>query len=150
MVPWPLQSLSWRVWEGIRLAEPKGRPKTLVRRHVLEIKEDTQEWIEEQITRVLTIQIAGKAARTLGEVIKGAVSHPVGYLGVSVVLAGFTIWITRKKEERTRAIQDATTGFLKLTPDERTAVHQGIKNVVGFLEFHTQPPPPGEGAPIVV
>ncbi len=132
------------------MAEPKGRPKILVRRHVLEIKRDTRDWLEEQITRVLTTQIAGKAARGIGEVIKGAVSHPIGYLGVSVLLTGFVIWVTRKKEDRTKAIQDASSGYMKLTPEERNAAQTAIKNVVEFFEFHTRPPPPGEGAPIVV
>ncbi len=134
------------------MAEPKGRPKTLVRRHVLEIKEDTREWLEEQITRVLTISYAGKATRSAGEVIKGVLSHPVGYLSVAVFAAGVGIWIRGLVDpQKSRAIQDASTLFLKLTPEERDAARAAIAGTVEFLEgLMTLTPPPGEGFQPVV
>ncbi len=63
-----------------------GRPKVLVRRHVLEIKEDTRDWLEEQLDGLKQAFIVGKVSRSVGEVLKGAVSHPAGYLSVTGAL----------------------------------------------------------------
>ncbi len=53
-----------------------GRPKVLVRRHVLEIKEETQEWLEEMMNKYL----AGVAIRAVGEAAEGFLSNPAGAL----------------------------------------------------------------------
>ncbi len=54
------------------MAEPKGRPKTLVRRHVLEVKEDTRDWIEEQLERFTDNRSFGKTSRVVGAAIAAA------------------------------------------------------------------------------
>ncbi len=53
-----------------------GRPRVLVRRHVLEIKEDTQEWLEGMMNKYL----AGVAIRATGEAAEGFLSNPAGAL----------------------------------------------------------------------
>lgn len=58
------------------MAEPKGRPKTLVRRHVLEIKKDTRDWLEEQIEEVKLAFIAGKGAGAIGDALGGFLGNP--------------------------------------------------------------------------
>ncbi len=48
------------------MGEPKGRPKTLVRRHVLEIKKDTQEWLTELLEKNFDQQSTFPKARVAG------------------------------------------------------------------------------------
>ncbi len=75
------------------MPEKAGRPRTLVRRHVFEIKEDTQEWLGEQLDGLKQAFIVGKVSRSAGDALKGALSHPVGYLSVigGVIIALHTI-----------------------------------------------------------
>ncbi len=54
------------------MAEPRGRPKTLVRRHVLEIKKDTREWIVEQLGAFTDRRSFGKTGRVIGAGIAAA------------------------------------------------------------------------------
>ncbi len=49
-----------------------GRPKVLVRRHVLEVKEDTREWIEETIAQFTDRRTYGKTSRVIGAGIAAA------------------------------------------------------------------------------
>lgn len=58
-----------------------GAPRILVRRHILEVEEDTQEWLEEFSTKLL-------AAHEGSQIAKGFLSTNVGAL--SLVLAGIT------------------------------------------------------------
>ncbi len=80
------------------MAEPKeatGRPRVLLRRHVIEVKKETREWIEEMIGVITTRQIAGKGLRAVGEAAKGLLSHPAGLLVIatgSITLAALTPW----------------------------------------------------------
>ncbi len=53
-------------------SEPLGRPKTLVRRHVLEVKEDTREWIEETISSFTEKRSYGRNSRVIGAGIAAA------------------------------------------------------------------------------
>ncbi len=46
--------------------EKAGRPRVLIRRHVLEIKEDTQDWIEDTIDRFTEQRTFGKNSRIVG------------------------------------------------------------------------------------
>ncbi len=128
------------------MADKPGRPKVLVRRHILEIKEDTQEWIESQISRVLAITYAGKATRSAGEIIKGAVSHPVGYVGITILIAAVAVAL--KGGDTARSVQNLETAFLKLTPEEAAAFKKGVQGIVDFFGGLFQAPPPGEGAPL--
>ncbi len=123
-----------------------GRPRVLVRRHVLEIKEDTQEWIESQISRVLAVTYAGKATRSAGEILKGAVSHPVGYVGITLLIAAAAIAL--KGGDTVRSVQNLETAFLKLTPEEAAAFKKGVQSIADFLGGLSKAPPPGEGAPL--
>lgn len=52
--------------------EKLGRPKTLVRRHVLEVKEDTREWIEETISQFTEKRSYGRNSRVIGAGIAAA------------------------------------------------------------------------------
>ncbi len=54
------------------MAEKPGRPKVLVRRHVLEIKKDTQEWIVEQLDTFTDRRTFGKTGRVIGAGIAAA------------------------------------------------------------------------------
>ncbi len=54
------------------MAEARGRPKTLVRRHVLEIKKDTREWIEETIGTFTDKRAYGRTSRVRGAGIAAA------------------------------------------------------------------------------
>ncbi len=86
------------------MAEARGRPKTLVRRHVLEIKEDTRDWLEEQLDGLKSAFIVGKVSRSAGEVLKGAVSHPVGFALVAAPIVASVVallfrFAKSKKEE---------------------------------------------------
>ncbi len=65
-----------------------GRPKVLVRRHVIEVKKETREWIEDLIGTVTTRTIAGKAIEAGGRAARGFLSHPAGL----IVIAG--AWIS--------------------------------------------------------
>lgn len=79
--------------------EHPGRPKNFTRRHIIEIKEDTREWLGEQVTRALTLKYAGEATRTVGEVLKGAVSHPIGIAMVGGFLTAYLIGLFGGKGE---------------------------------------------------
>ncbi len=87
------------------MAEEKlGRPKTLVRRHVLEIKKDTRDWIGEQLGELKQAFVVGKATESVGEVLKGAVSHPVGFALIAAPIVASVIALLlqlakSKKEE---------------------------------------------------
>ncbi len=72
------------------MAEKAGRPRVLVRRHVLEIKEETRDWIEEKI---LPLVVQVPIVKAVGQTLGGALSHPTGYLSVvgAIVLAAHTI-----------------------------------------------------------
>ncbi len=63
--------------------EPLGRPKTLVRRHVLDIKEDTREWLEEEAERLQARQAAAGVAKSFLSTNAGAI---IGTLGVLTTL----------------------------------------------------------------
>ncbi len=49
--------------------ERRGRPKTLVRRHVLEIKKDTRKWIVEQLESFTDGRSYGRSSRVIGAAI---------------------------------------------------------------------------------
>ncbi len=72
------------------MAEKAGRPRVLVRRHVLEIKEDTQEFIEDLMDKWL----AGKAIGATGEAVKGFLGNPsigIWLIGALVAAMGLAV-----------------------------------------------------------
>ncbi len=80
------------------MAEGKaGRPKVLLRRHVIEIKEDTREWLEERLGDFLKAHYAGKATRSLGEAAKGLLGNPVFMKYLLIALGiGASIGVVKK------------------------------------------------------
>lgn len=64
-----------------------GRPKVLLRRHVLEVKEDTRKWLSEELDELKRAFITGTGISALGEVTEGLTSNPlllVGLVGAAV------------------------------------------------------------------
>ncbi len=58
------------------MAEEKpGRPRVLVRRHVLEIKAETQVWLEEMVGKLLV----GKSITAAGESLGGLLGNPTAF-----------------------------------------------------------------------
>ncbi len=132
------------------MAEGKaGRPKVLLRRHVIEVKKETREWLDEKIEEVTRTYIIGKAARSSGEIIKGAVSHPVGFatiaslVGILALKAGFL-------KDEIAAIQEMVLGALGATreagEDTRKALERAwcrfrvmvARPVIGEQEYENQ------------
>ena len=69
--------------------EKPGRPKTLVRRHILEVKADTREWLSEEFDELKSAFLAGKGIGALGEASEGLLSNPLLLVGVvGAVVAG--------------------------------------------------------------
>ncbi len=97
-----------------------GRPRVLIRRHVLEIKKETREWLSDELDELKQTFIIGKTARSVGEVLKGAVSHPAGYLSVigALILAAHTIpglrdIVVKLEKDAAEAAGEAIEDFLK-------------------------------------
>lgn len=70
------------------MVEAKGRPKTLIRRHILEIKEDTREWIVDQLDTYTDRRKFGRNSRVIGAAISAvgvyAMVRLVGLFGRGV------------------------------------------------------------------
>ncbi len=63
------------------MAEGKaGRPKVLLRRHVIEVKEDTREWIEGLIDAQRNASILNSGVKAAGRAARGLLSHPAGLI----------------------------------------------------------------------
>lgn len=62
------------------MAEQRGRPKILLRRHVLEVKEDTREWVEELLVPQVNKSLASRALAQIDPIRLAAVA------GLAVVL----------------------------------------------------------------
>ncbi len=87
-----------------------------------------------------------KGIRAGGEILKGALSHPVGYIGITVLLVGIAIAL--KGGDKARSVQNIETGFLKLTPEEAESFKNAVQGIAEFFGGIFQAPPPGEGAPL--
>ncbi len=110
------------------MAEPKakaGRPRVLIRRHVLEVKEDTREWIEGMVDEIRNAFILGKVTRSAGETLKGAVSHPVGFLAVTGATTAILLKLGLFKEE-IAAIQELILGALAATREAGEETRQAL------------------------
>ncbi len=72
--------------------------------HTLQIEEDTQEFIRELandvINKVLAVRVAGKGIEAVGETIKGAVSHPVGFLAISAGIVAYLLGVLGFSEDK--------------------------------------------------
>ena len=66
-----------------------GRPKTFVRRHILEVKEETRVWISEELEELKGAFLAGKGIGAVGEATEGLLNNPLLLVGVvGAVVAG--------------------------------------------------------------
>ncbi len=134
-----------------------GRPRVLVRRHVLEIKEDTRDWLEEQLNGLKQAFIAGKVSRSVGDALKGALSHPAGYLSIlgAVILAAHTIPGVReivvgfeKKQAEAAGVavetfvktgwKSVTEGSAARTEDEREMYERWINDLWNGIKWAFQ------------
>ncbi len=102
-----------------------GRPKVLVRRHVIEVKKETREWIEKQIDGIRNAFVLGKVTRSAGETLKGAVSHPVGFLAVTGATTAILLKLGLFKEE-IAAIQELILGALSSTREAGEEARQAL------------------------
>ncbi len=86
-----------------------GRPKVLIRRHVIEVKKETREWIESlldvQVNKVLGVSTGRSVIKALGR----AASHPVGFIAISASITALLIKLGLAKEE-IAAVQEWATG----------------------------------------
>ncbi len=88
--------------------------------HTLEIEEETRDWLEEQLSGLKQTFVLGKTARSAGEVLKGVVSHPAGYLsviGALIILAhtipGIRDFVAKLEAEAAEAAGVAVEEFVK-------------------------------------
>ncbi len=102
------------------MAEGKaGRPKVLLRRHVIEVKKETREWIEEMIGTVTTRTIAGKAIEAGGRAARGFLSHPAGLAVLAVAWISLLLVLKPKVlggETEDREEEGVVTTYLKALP----------------------------------
>ncbi len=118
------------------------RPPIQHHKHIISFAPEVEEFLEKALDRV-TIH---KAIGAGGEALKGALSHPVGYLGIVVILVGIAVAL--KGGDKARSVQNIETGFLKLTPEEAEAFKNAVQGIAEFFGGIFQAPPPGEGAPL--
>lgn len=88
-------------------SEPSGRPKTLVRRHILEVKEDTREWVDDLVDSVVN-----KVVITKGVVqpVSAFLGNPsVGNWLVGVIALGVAAVAVK---EGTVPAENAAKGFV--------------------------------------
>ncbi len=96
-----------------------GRPKVLIRRHVIEVKKETREWIEEMIGITTTRTIAGKAIEAGGRAARGFLSHPAGLAVLAVGWISLILVIKPKAlgaEIEDREEEGVVTRYLKSLP----------------------------------
>ncbi len=92
------------------MAEGKaGRPKVLLRRHVIEVKEDTREWIEELAHALLNKNVAASMGKQTISALGRAASHPVGFIAISASITALLIKMGLAKNE-IAAVQEWATG----------------------------------------
>ncbi len=120
------------------MAEPLGRPKTLNRRHKIEIDEDTQEFIREMMDKYLK----GKAIAAVGEASEGILSNPqLAFLVGGGLLAAIGASVGAEKVDLLmRYFGDASKVFgSESTAEEKRAAALDMGNILrdilpfGFL-----------------
>ncbi len=139
MEPSPPLSPSWPVWEVTRLGEASpGRPRVLVRRHVLEIKEETQEWIEELADKYLV----GKSIGALGESLQGLLGNPVAFpVLAGAVLTALGVAVGKEGVESIVKWFEAIQGIYAATSDDerRKEADNLIESMRAVIDFFTPP-----------
>lgn len=139
------------------MAEARGRPKTLVRRHVLEIKKDTREWLSEELDELKNAFVLGKTARAIGETAKGVLSHPVGFAAVAGPITALLIALLVKPGPGTgiagRDLEREWIGMvLGALPIDAETREKGVNNLLGAIRtmrklFGIEIPPPPDLQP---
>ncbi len=82
------------------MAEGKaGRPKVLLRRHVIEVKKETREWIEEFAHSLLNKNVAAGIGKQTISALGRAASHPLGFIAISASITALLIKLGLAKEE---------------------------------------------------
>ncbi len=82
------------------MAEGKaGRPKVLLRRHVIEVKKETRDWIEELAHDLLNKNVAAGVGKQVISALGRAASHPVGFIAISASITALLIKMGLAKEE---------------------------------------------------
>ncbi len=120
------------------MAEKPGRPRVLVRRHVLEIKEDTQEWIERLADRYLV----GKSISALGESLQGLLSNPAAFpVLAGAILTALGIAVGKEGIESIVRWFEAIQGVYTAPNEEerREAADELIAAMRAALEFFLPP-----------
>lgn len=115
------------------MAEKQGRPKTLVRRVIFEIKEDTQEWLSEELNGLKQAFIVGKASRGIGEVLKGILSHPVGVGVFAAVLAAIGLKLGLVDKSKTESVLIEAAAFPPELAGAFTTTHKILRLFFPFL-----------------
>lgn len=124
--------------------EPRGRPKTLVRRHVLEIKEDTRDWLDEKIEDILGVSrlktALGPVSATLGNpvalpFIAGSIGVAVGYLLLRGKLPEFptTEDVISKAQEVADWLGGVLQGGADITEGALIATSNAIRDGIVWL-----------------
>lgn len=111
--------------------EKPGRPKTLVRRHILEIKGDTREWLDEKIDQVLEVA----RLKILAEPVAATLGNPVAFplligLGGSLMAIIYLKW-----------------RFPDPLAQSESIVRDVARAIADFLERAKPDPPIGERDP---
>jgi len=117
-------------------------------RHTLEIDEDTQEFISDQINKVLAVRVAGKGIESVGEVLKGAVSHPIGFAAVSAAFAALIVGQFGGSEEKENIIITSLETIPGVSPELAEAFRQAFE--FSRILFPFVPGLPDIGTPPVV
>ncbi len=121
------------------MAEEKlGRPKTLVRRHVLEIKEDMRDWIEELADKYLV----GKSIAAVGDSLQGLLSNPIAFpVLAGAVLTALGIAVGKPGVESIVKWFEALQGIYAATSDDerRKEADNLIESMRAVIDFFTPP-----------
>ncbi len=119
------------------MGEKPGRPKVLVRRHVLEIKEDTREWLDEKIEEVLGVTRLKTALEPLSATLGNPAAFPIitGVIGVGIgflVLRGILSKDPTREEVAMKAgeLADWLAPILEGAADVTVEALQTVSNTI--------------------
>lgn len=125
-------------------------------KYVIEVEEDTQEWLSEELDGLKKAFVVGKTARSIGETAKGILSHPVGFAAVATPIIATLIALFVKPDpagsiagrdiERELALM-----MMSALPVSEEARQQATDNLLGAIRTIRKllglelPPPPSDG-----
>ncbi len=106
-----------------------------MRRHVLEIKKETREWLSEELDGLKLVFVAGKGVGAVGETAKGMLSHPMGFASVALpVIATITALLIRKNQEdreNDSSVPDLKQQYESWEESFAKAITAGISGIPG-------------------